>query len=226
MPSAHCVSTVCGTILAVDQGFLNLMQRTEDELVGASYRSITDPRDLDKSARMLSSLVAKAAPVRIQKRYILPDGESVAANVLVTRFCDPDRLVSTLYWSDTNRELPPAKLWAAALHARHMNEVRRVQLGPEMYVDGSNRLLIEVYLAEAEGRSVSDCQLSNACHMAISTTQRWIKAFQKGGIISEYDPSRDVSFTQVGIKKIEKILCAMIHPSPEPSRLSRSDDMA
>ena len=115
MPSAHCVSTVEGVILAGDRGFCDLLQREEADFVGRSYKLFTDPRDMDRSNRMLSVLEDGAAPVRLQKRYIRPDGSSVAANLFVTRFSNPDRLVSTLFWRDQGRQLPPARLWEAAL---------------------------------------------------------------------------------------------------------------
>lgn len=206
MPAAHCVSTVCGTILAVDQGFINLMRRPEQELLGTSYRMITDPRDLDKSAAMLSALVTKAAPIRLQKRYLLPDGATISANVLVTRFSDPDRLVSTLYLNDGQRSLPPAQLWEAALHARHVSEVRRDQLGPDLFNDGLNRLLIEVYLAEAEGRAVSQSQAAAESYMSLSTTNRWIRVLQERGMFSPGSTTDDITYSHSGIEKMETIL--------------------
>lgn len=56
MPAAHCVSSLEGTILHADQGFLDLLKRREDEVIGISYRQITDPRDLERSADMLALL--------------------------------------------------------------------------------------------------------------------------------------------------------------------------
>jgi PAS domain-containing protein len=83
MPAAHCVSTVEGIILQADQGFFDLLQREEYEVIGISYRQITDPRDLRRSAEMLALLEDGAAPVRLQKRYLRPDGSSIAANLLI-----------------------------------------------------------------------------------------------------------------------------------------------
>ena len=154
MPSAHCVSTVDGVILAGDRGFCDLLQREEADFVGRSYKLFTDPRDMDRSSRMLSVLEDSAAPIRLQKRYIRPDGSSVAANLFVTRFSNPDRLVSTLFWRDQGRQLPPARLWEAALRIRHVHAARVKLFGNELSTDPVGSLLIGIYLAEAEGRSL------------------------------------------------------------------------
>ena len=91
MSAAHCVSSLDGIILHADQGFLDLLKRSENDVIGISYRQITDPRDLQRSADMLAVLKEGAAPVRLQKRYLRPDGTSIAANLLITRFSGPDQ---------------------------------------------------------------------------------------------------------------------------------------
>lgn len=100
MPTAHCVSNTQGVILAVDQGFLDLVGRPEADVIGTSYRDLTHPEDLGISMKMLSSLVDRAAPMRLRKRYVRPDGSFVSALLLVTHFADPARLVSTLLWRE------------------------------------------------------------------------------------------------------------------------------
>jgi hypothetical protein len=213
MPSAHCVSTVHGVILDADQGFLDLVRRTLPETVGASYATITDPRDLPKSAAMLTALVPNAAPVRLQKRYVRPDGTSVSANILVTRFTDPDRLVSTLYWNETGRTLPPARLWAAALHVRHVLAVRRSAFGGELFADGLEHMLIEIYLAEAEGRTISVGELLEKVALAPSVAKRWMLVLRDRGLLHSTETERlDLYLTQAGLEKMEKILSAVVHP--------------
>lgn len=142
MPAAHCVSSLDGIILKADQGFLDLVQRPEDEVVGRSYSRITDPRDLQRSASMLAKLEEGAAPVRLRKRYIRPDGSSVTANVLVTRFSDPDRLISTLLWQESGRTMTPARLRDAALRIRSVNAARTRLFGRDLSTDPVGSLFI------------------------------------------------------------------------------------
>jgi PAS domain S-box-containing protein len=207
MPSGHCISTLEGVILKADRGFLDLIQRSEDTVIGLSYKAITDPRDLERSARMLLALEDGAAPVRLQKRYIRPDGSSIPANLLVTRFSDPGRLVSTLFWRDNGRALPPARLWEAALRIRYVHTARVELFGDELSTDPIGSLLIGIYLAEAEGRNISLDEVATYAKISSSTAGRWIIVLQKRGIVqADADITRGIQFTQEGLNKMEAML--------------------
>lgn len=215
MPSAHCVSTLEGVILKADRGFLDLVQRIESEVVGLSYKAITDPRDLRRSASMLTMLEDGAAPVRLQKRYIRPDGSSVAANLLITRFSNPDRLVSTLFWRESGRALPPARLWEAALRIRHVHGARIKLFGDDLSTDPVGSLLVGIYLAEAEGRNLELAELAAYADVAYSTAARWVKVLQERGIVqSGTDPALSIQFTQVGLDNMEAML-ATVYEVPD-----------
>ena len=210
MPSAHCVSTIDGIILAADRGFCDLIQRSEAETIGLSYREVTDPRDLSRSASMLVRLESGAAPVRLQKRYIRPDGNSVAANLFVTRFSNPDRLVSTLFWKENGRGLPPARLWEAALNIRHVHETRETLFGRELSTDPVGTLLIGIYLAEAEGRILLLDEIARDAKLLPATASRWIRVLQKRGIVrSNVEPTSGIELTQRGLKNLEHMLAAV-----------------
>ncbi|WP_294353250.1 PAS domain-containing protein [uncultured Sphingomonas sp.] len=214
MPAGHCVSSLEGVILQADQGFLDLLQRREAEVIGMSYRELTDPRDLERSADMITMLEDGAAPIRWQKRYLRPDGTSVAANLLVTRFSSPDRLVSTLFWHDNGRPLPPAKLWEAALRVRHVHVARIKLLGRDLSTDPIGSLLIGIYLAEAEGRSIGIEQIADYAAIPTSTAGRWVKLLQERDII-EIAPASvdDLQLTRVGLERTEAML-ATVYEAP------------
>jgi PAS domain S-box-containing protein len=219
MPAAHCVSTSEGIILKADQGFLDLLKRQEDEVIGFSYRQITDPRDLGRSAEMLALLEDGAAPVRLQKRYLRPDGTSIAANLLVTRFSDPDRLISTLFWQESGRALPPARLWEAALRIRHVHSARIRLFGNDLSTDPVGSLFIGIYLAEAEGRNVGLEEISIYAGIATSTTARWVKALQQCGVLEEsLDSNVNLQLTQTGLKKVEAML-ATVYEAPDAAAM-------
>lgn len=210
MPTAHCVSTTNGVILAVDRGFLDLVQRPEDQVIGASYRDLTHPDDLEKSAIMLSMLVDRAPPFRLQKRYMRPDGRAVAASLFVTYFNNPGRLVGTLFWHDPGNEFRPERLWEAALRIQHIANIRREAFGDRLITDPVGTLLVAIYLAEAEGRVVGVETLASETRMAPSTTRRWITALQQEGIIwDDSNVAADVQFTQSGLTRMEGMLASV-----------------
>ena len=217
MPAAHCVSTLDGVILQADQGFLDLLQRRESDLIGISYRQITDPRDLQRSGNMLAVLEAAAAPVRLQKRYLRPDGTSIAANLLVTRFSDPDRLISTLFWHEGGRDLPPARLWEAALRIRHVHDARVKLFGADLSTDPIGSLLIGIYLAEAEGRAVGLNQIATYADVAISTATRWVAVLRQRNIIdAQADATFNLQLTRVGLDRVEAMLTT-VYEAPDAS---------
>lgn len=219
MPAAHCVSTVEGIILQADQGFFDLLQREEHEVIGTSYREITDPRDLGRSADMLALLEDGAAPVRLQKRYLRPDGSSIAANLLVTRFSDPDRLISTLFWQESGRALPPARLWEAALRIRHVHAARIKLFGSEFSTDPIGSLFIGIYLAEAEGRTIGLGEIAGYAGIAASTAGRWVKALQQRGILdTAFDSEVHLQLTQSGLEKVEAML-ATVYEAPDAAAM-------
>lgn len=219
MPAGHCVSSVEGVILNADQGFLDLLQRPVDEVIGVSYRQITDARDLDRSADMLAALQDGAAPVRLQKRYLRPDGSSVAANLLVTRFDNPDRLISTLFWHENGRPLPPARLWEAALRIRHVHDARVSLFGADLSTDPIGSLLIGIYLAEAEGRVVRLVDIATYASISPSVSERWIKALQQRGILEDRDAKTEIGLTQSGLNKVEAML-ATVYEAPRIPAMS------
>ncbi len=217
MPAAHCVSTLDGVILQADQGFLDLLQRRESDLIGISYRQITDPRDLQRSGNMLAVLEAAAAPVRLQKRYLRPDGTSIAANLLVTRFSDPDRLISTLFWHEGGRDLPPARLWEAPLRIRHVHDARVKLFGADLSTDPIGSLLIGIYLAEAEGRAVGLNQIATYADVAISTATRWVAVLRQRNIIdAQADATFNLQLTRVGLDRVEAMLTT-VYEAPDAS---------
>lgn len=207
MPTAHCVSTTQGIILAADRGFLELIRRPEHEVIGASYRDLTHPDDLDKSGRMLASLVDRAPPLRLHKRYLRPDGSWISALLFVTCFTSPDRLVSTLFWHEAGSEMPPARFWEAALRIQHVHSVRRAAFGDELTTDPVGSLLVAIYLAEAEGRIIGVEQLAREAKLSASTTRRWVKALQQGDVVQGNDDGDlNVQFTRSGMLNMERTL--------------------
>ncbi|MGI4730437.1 MAG: PAS domain-containing protein [Janthinobacterium lividum] len=212
MPTAHCVSNTQGIILAADRAFLDLVGRPEHDVVGASYRTFTHPDDFDKSSRLLTALVDRAPPLRLRKRYLRPDGSSISALLFVTCFANPDRLVTTLFWHEAGSEMPPERLWEAALRIQHVRTVRRAAFGDELTTDPVGAILVAIYLAEAEGRIVAVEQLAREAQLSAPTTARWIKALQQRDVVQRNDDAdSNVQFTQSGMLDMERTLESVFH---------------
>ncbi len=214
MPTAHCISTIEGIIVAVDKSFCTLLQRSESDMIGSSYKDITYPDDIDKSSKMLSRLEDRAPPIGLTKRYVRLDGELVYVDLLVSLFYESKRLVSTLSWGrDYNKSLAPDRLWQAALRIKHVNGIRRFEFGRDISFDHIGEILIQVYLAEAEGRIVFIDQLSRSLDIDLPNLKRWIRVLEQRLLIEPVDArTPQVQFTHLGLRKIERVLGGMLNP--------------
>lgn len=206
MPTAHCISSPEGIIIEADRGFADLLKRPIGDLPGLSYRAITHPADLSISSKMLASLVDRAPPIQLRKRYMRPDGSTIDATLFVTYFSNPHRLVSTLFWNEEGHSRDPKRLWEAALRIRHMDSVRKAAFGASLTFDPVISLLTTIYLAEAEGRIVGIDHLAKDVGLAVSTTHRWIRALRQHGIIMTDDNASNIQLSQSGIAGMERIL--------------------
>ncbi len=213
MPVAHCISSTAGVILSVDRNFCRMLRRSEDELIGVSYKAITAPDDLRKSADMLHNLVDRAGPTRLTKRYMRPDGSLVAAELLVSKFDDDGKLVSTLSWTEHRAAVVvPANLWKAALQIKHLFEVRIAELGPDLFSDHVALILLSAYLAEAEGQVASVASIARDIGLSRLSTDRWIKALEQRSLFEVIDAENAcVQLTEQGASKLERIFNVALH---------------
>ncbi|MEG8023128.1 PAS domain S-box protein [Sphingomonas aerolata] len=148
----------------------------------------------------------------MQKRYLRPDGSSVVANLLVTRFANPDRLISTLFWQESGRPLPPARLWEAALRMRQVHATRAMLFGADLSTDPIGSLLISIYLAEAEGRNIGLADAAAHANIPTSVTERWIRVMQQRGVIEYQKTTIDIRLTSAGMNNIESVLSSFYEP--------------
>jgi PAS domain-containing protein len=213
MPVAHCVSSTAGTILVADSNFCRLLQRPHAELIGASYRSITVAEDLGKSADMLDALVDKAAPTRLRKRYWRPDGTTVEVDLLVSRFDAAGHLVSTLSWrEDDGARDTPLRMWKAALRLKHLYSLKMEEFGRELFGDYPGLILLDLYLAEAEGRLASLADLAGSTGLPTEAVQRWLRVLGQRRLVQSSAGSATVQLGHDGLGKVERLLTAALQP--------------
>lgn len=214
MPTAHCVSTRTGIIRSVDAAFCDMVRRPGSDLVGRSYRAITVAGDIAKSQQMLEGLVDRAVPTKLRKRYHRPDGSVIEADLLVSRFDDAGHLVSTLFWQEPSLlAVSPRHMWKAAIQMRHLYSCRMAELGQDLFGDYVGAILIQIYLSEAEGRSLTIADIAGALEMQPGMVLRWLKALQQHGLAhSDAERPDAVQLTHHGLVKVERLLTATLTP--------------
>ena len=72
----HSVSDGDGVILAIDEPVAMVLQRTQKQLLGLSYLSITHPDDVARNLSHVAALQPNGNSARIRKRYIGGEGVS------------------------------------------------------------------------------------------------------------------------------------------------------
>ena len=94
----HSVSDGDGVILAIDEPVATVLQRTQKQLVGMSYLSITHPDDVARNLSQVAALQPNGNSARIRKRYIGGEGDIITLEVQVSRLGNGEsgRLIGTL----------------------------------------------------------------------------------------------------------------------------------
>ncbi|KQU47386.1 hypothetical protein ASG67_14085 [Sphingomonas sp. Leaf339] len=208
------MSTNSGIIKSVDAGFCALLQRRESDLVGVSYQSITVAADIPKSAEMLQSLSDRTGPRRLRKRYHRPDGTFIEADLLVSPIEGTDDLVTTLAWEDQQTPVAtPLGMWKAALRVRHLYLLRMQELGTDLFCDFVGAILIQAYLAEAEGRIVTVDDIADSIGLKHDTTTRWVQALRQRDLLqAAASTGTAIQLSHLGIIKVERLMSAIANP--------------
>jgi len=215
MPVAHCVSSMTGIILDFDEGFCRLVQRRPDQLIGKSYKTITAPADLFKSGKMLMGLIDKASPTHLRKSYVRPDGSLIKADLLVSKFGNEGRLITTLSWIEGKQESSPSRLWKAALRVKHVYDARLIEFGKDLFSDHVGLILLHMYLAEAEGRVVTASQVAKLISIPEQSIDRWVNALVQRGLVEM--PVNNLGYIQLsqdGLLRLERLFFATLAPEP------------
>lgn len=71
-------SSSAGRFVEVNRAFCRMVGRSEEELLGMGFQSVTYPADLDVNVEEISRLTrGETTSVRMGKRYVRPNGEVI-----------------------------------------------------------------------------------------------------------------------------------------------------
>lgn len=217
----HSISNADGLIQAIDESVATMLQRTQKELIGMSYTSITHPADLARNMSQVKALRPNGQSQSIRKRYVGGEGRIVLLDVQVSRIGGRETghlvgtmstvLPSTVAPSTPSTALPtatgpspvaiiparqtddhlPLRLWQRARDLLAIMHARDAALGGDLFADHAWSLLLSVYVAEAESRIAIVDALAAELGMPRPTLDRWIRVLQAKSLIDPPDGLRD-----------------------------------
>jgi hypothetical protein len=207
----HSVSDALGRILAVDDSICEMLHRSEAELIGMSYVDVTHPDDVTLNKPLVDKLQASAGPITIRKRHLRPDSTSIWSDVQVSRLgrgLDHGRLVGTVNRADHSSQTPcPDSLWRSAVRKDRDLQLRRTELGDDLFTDHPWLILLQLYIAEAEGGCISIRQISRRTRCREQSLIRWLKVLEEKKLIDRFNSEICAGqLTTIGIGKVESIL--------------------
>ena len=214
----HSIADSSGMLLTMDNAVADFLQRSKAELRGLSYADITHPDDRSANVGRIRLLSFGEAPLRVRKRYILPSGGHVWATVQVSKFQigqDQGRLVGTIFGLDfKERRAPPEALWVAAKAQSKLILQRNAALGADMFSDGAWTVLLCLYLAEAEGRSIDHASQTAPMGLSAISVARWLRALRSRSLIEFLgETETQPQLTQRGLDQIETLLSGTVTAS-------------
>ncbi|MET0271003.1 MAG: PAS domain-containing protein [Sphingomonas sp.] len=211
MSWGHTVADAAGRIIEVDEAMCALLHRSKREITGLSYLAITHPADQARNAIAVASLPGDGAARLIRKRYLRGDGSLVWTNLHVLR--QPDaagggRLIGKISWADDEADrIAPGALWSTTRRLIDEIGARRRLLGAEIFADHAWLILLETYLAEAEGRLVDADAIADRIDAPVSVVSRWVKALHARGLIEFHEAGRRYcQLSHLGSNDVETLL--------------------
>ncbi len=206
----HSVSDADGRILTMDRALCDLLQRPERVLVGMNYADFTHSGDVVRNRSAVDALTIGQGPLRVRKRYVRGDGTLVWCEVYVSRLQSGavGRLVGTIHRIGQGEQAEgPERLWHAAREIAKMMQLRRAELGDDLFADHAWGILLQTYLAEAEGRLIRAEELADATTMTAGMAERWLNALEaKGYIDRDCRESGIVQLSHAGVARVERLL--------------------
>lgn len=206
----HTLATAEGRLLAVDPQVCEIMHREERELIGVTFQTLTHPDDLDKNVAALMALRVQDGPLSLKKRYVRADGSAIWSSIQVSRLRadDGSRLVGTIQMiSAPSVDADPRSLWRSARRVHALIERRRAELSDDLFSDYPWLILLQVYLAEAEGRKADMLSITETTRLRQAMVERWLVVLESRGLIERSEwTDHAPQLTTAGMSRVERLL--------------------
>lgn len=179
MQPGHVVLDGRGGIVDADESFGHLLLSSTADLRGRNVLSFTAPADRDECKQAIAGLHETGRPFDITKRFIRFDGGIIWVRNSVSRMVirGTDLIVATCapLAESPLREAPAALLQSARMQLSMLKA--RSLVGAASLLSGPGwPALLQVYIAEAEGRAVTVAELADLLGDPILSCQRWVEA--------------------------------------------------
>jgi diguanylate cyclase (GGDEF)-like protein/PAS domain S-box-containing protein len=159
-----CLLDGAGTFLRVNSALCRILGRTERELVGTHFASITDPADLEMSRKIHRDLSAGVShSVTFEKRYLRVDGTAMWAELTISAVQDSGSGLPRFFITqvrditdrkEAQRELRDSREAFRLLAEASTDLIARHDLeGHFLYVSPASRVLLGYPPDELVGRS-------------------------------------------------------------------------
>jgi PAS domain S-box-containing protein len=215
MLPGHVVLDQQGAIVEADDGFETLLMSSVADLRGRNVLSFTAPADRDECTRAIAGLRTTGRPFDITKRFIRQDDSTLWVRNSVSRMTiqRTELIVATCtpVLPDVHRRTPGALLNSAHFHAAMARG--RNSVGDPLLLSGASwPLLLEVYIAEAEGRAVSAISLADHLGQSKEASQRWINVLISSDVLEVElgslapDVSKTYRLTSSAVQRLEEYL--------------------
>ncbi|MEH3159638.1 MAG: PAS domain-containing protein [Sphingomonas taxi] len=180
---AQCITDERLTILAVDDAYLALVGRERREIVGRSPLTFTAPVDRAVNDVLFQRLRVEGRAFAITKRYLRGDGGVQWVRNHVGLFRDGVGSARVIATCEARAEPPLANdvAWVrqdALTLARTLDAARRA-FGGDLTATSALEVLLHLYLAEMEGRSLTPRCLAALTGQAEQTTLRWLRVLSE-----------------------------------------------
>ncbi len=183
----HTLASADGRILAIDDTVADLLWRAPKDVIGMSYLDLTHESDRRRNQVQVGGLRQASGPLSIRKRYIRGDGGIVHVDLDVSRFTigsDAGRLIGGFHLPATPAvDANPCRLWKTAKFFALFDRLRKERFGEDMFGDAIWSILLQFYLAEAEGRVTDEGLLCTATGLRPPMLQRWLAVLDERGLV-------------------------------------------
>lgn len=205
----HSVADMSGTILSIDTAFGDLLDRRLSDIVGRSYVSITCQHDVARNIMEVQRVTDTQLPRMIRKRYVRADGALVCAEVQVSMMRSArfgQLTLGTIFLVDAPKiGFDAEALWLEAKRVHAVGMIKAAEMGEELFADIGWLTMLELYIAECEGRApFARPSAALACDARVP---RWLAALRDAGHVEfETGNPGSAQLTSRGAVRLETIL--------------------